>query len=94
MSCIKTGAQIYIVPFGVWCICDAFEVADAIYFRIAGESDVPERDALHFEVGNYENWWDRHAEGRCSTMICNTSEVVSHGYDGDPITNLIPSTWS
>lgn len=102
MPCIKTGCQIYIVPLGIWAYGDAHECGEAYYFRLVEEKDKPRANMLHFEVGNYDQWWDRdrmrgnhYTYGDPSILIANKNDVVSHGYDGTPIdpVTLIPEIW-
>lgn len=97
MPCTKTGAQIYLTPYGLWAIADAHQCADVTYFRIARTASSALRDdALHFEVGNFDGWFDRDdLNGRSSTMICKTVDIVDHGYDGTPIdpNSSLPEIW-
>lgn len=87
MTCVKTGADIYIIPYGLFAHCDAFEVADVTYFRISHTAPTPTAHVLHYEVNNFENWWGRETE-RYSTLICENKDVQFYGYDGAPLSQF------
>jgi hypothetical protein len=93
MTCIKTGCQIYLTQLGIWAYGDAHQCGDAYFFRLVEEYALPRQGALHFEIGNYDTWWDRHRD--VSTLIANASDCVAHGYTGTPIDplTLIPEIW-
>lgn len=88
MSCVKTGAHIFIKSYGIWCYGDAFSIHDkdtarVAYFRIVQESHRPIYPMLHFTVEEVENWWDR-GKPCISILITKIDAFTNHGYDGIP----------
>lgn len=81
MTCIKTGAVVFVEPENCFYRCDVFEVSDIHYLRITNYS----RDRGVSEVApwasikDYANWFDRDAQ--FSTMIIDTLdfEEYPHG---------------
>lgn len=91
MTCVKTGADIYIIPYGEFAHCDAHECNGAFFFRISHVSRSPTGSVIHYEVNNVDSWWDRGEEndderGRpiYSTLVADASSVISYGYEGRP----------
>lgn len=86
MACVKTGAHIYLEPYGEYAYGDAFEVDQIAYFRIVETRRSPIRPKLHYTVQFFENWFDQHSGG-VSTLITKSETFINHGYDGKEISN-------
>lgn len=82
MTCIKTGAHIYLAPYDEYLYGDAFEVNGVYYFRICERSLKPLLPVLHFIVNDYANWFDKDT-ARDSTLVA--THCHNHGYEGVPI---------
>jgi hypothetical protein len=81
MQCIKTGAHIFLHQYNVFAICDAFEMNGVHLFRIAETSPEPFSPALHFDVWEVVQWFEKNrSDGGSSTLIA--SSVLNHGYVG------------
>lgn len=93
MPCVKTGCHIYIIPYGVFAYGDAHKVDEVYFFRLAQASHKPLHDVLHFELNNYDSWWDAKSTKEfrppVSTLAASGSDVISWGYEGRDI-NLFP----
>lgn len=92
MTCVKTGCHIYIIPYGTFAYGDAHEVDGVYFFRLVDTSDGPIAGTIHYEVNNYDSWWDKdkNAEGGWtpSTMVCRGSDVLSYGYEGRALSDF------
>ena len=86
MTCVKTGCHIYIIPYGTFAYGDAHEVAGAMFFRLVQEGDKPLFPSLHYEINNYDSWWEKTlTNSKSSVLICNSADVLSYGYEGRDI---------
>lgn len=92
MTCVKTGCHIYIIPYGTFAYGDAHEVGGAMFFRLVKERGTPLAQVIHYEINNYDSWWDKnlmrgdqHNWGASSTLVVKGEDVLSYGYDGRPI---------
>lgn len=64
----KTGAVLFIKPYGVFCRADAFELFGVMCFRITTASINREVIQPDFRINNWAEWFDRDAV--VSTMFC------------------------
>lgn len=81
MTCIKTGAQIFLEEYGNYLIGDMFQFGDAYVFRAVAKGLEPLRPQLHFRIIRLAHWFDEHKFP--STLIF--LHAVDYGYDGIPI---------
>ena len=81
MPCEKTGAHIHLPQYGLFAVCDAFQLSpDRVYcFRVAGTSSLPMRDILHYTVYDVMQWFDRDSSNY-STVLSSSSTY--YGYEG------------
>lgn len=92
MTCVKTGCHIYLIPYGTFAYGDAHEVAGALFFRLVSVLDQPLSNVLHYEINNFDSWWGKefhsgvaNITGPTSTLVCDSADVISYGYDGRDI---------
>lgn len=83
MTCIKTGAHAYINAYGEFVYGDAFEIKGLLIMRIVESRREPIFPKLHMRIGEPDEWWDRNADGRTSTLVAR--DWVNLGYDGRPV---------
>jgi hypothetical protein len=92
MTCVKTGCHIYIIPHGMYAYGDAHLVNDVYFFRLAIASFYPHADVIHYEVNNYDSWWDKESTKNfrppTSTLIAAGEDILSYGYDGRPLSEF------
>lgn len=83
MTCIKTGGQLYIVPYNQYAWCDIHEVNGVLVARIVGTAFAPINgcEVIHGTVMNADVWFDKGND--VSTLI--TTAWINHGYDGSKI---------
>ena len=75
MTCVKTGAVIFVAPENTAYRCDAFELYGVMWFRIVEDSaEVAESQTFNFMIQDYAAWYDR--EQRYSTLICGPHDYV------------------
>ena len=80
MTCMKTGAEIYIDQYGEWAHCDAFVVNGVAVFRIVQTSREPMADKIHYTVHSVDEWFDK--DSIVSTLISTLGGWTNHGFDG------------
>lgn len=87
MSCVKTGASIFLVDYGLYAYGDAFRFGDHYLFRVCHVGE-PAASVKHFSVANHTEWFDRHKESsdRSSTLVVPATSVFDHGYEGVSLT--------
>lgn len=75
MTCIKTGAVVFVQPENAFFRCDVFEVSDIHYLRITNSSRQysVSSGAPYATIKDYANWFDRDAQ--YSTMIIDTLDM-------------------
>ncbi len=85
MTCIKTGAVIFIEPYQEFAYCDAFEINNIAYFRIVERIRLGQsKDILldiNYVIYDYQNWFDKDSK-TTSTLITNNYIYV--GYNAKP----------
>lgn len=93
MQCIKTGFHAYLRPHGLYLYGDAFALDQGVVkstrtyvFRICAAEREPALGAKHFEILDYEQWFDQGVTSMThnSTMICSDEQVEDLGYEGVP----------
>lgn len=84
MSCVKTGCHVFLEPYRMWALGDAFELYGVTYFRFSVLSYNRIRDVKHFTVHDWEHWFDedKTTTDGISTMICSPFAVINHGHEG------------
>ena len=87
MTCIKTGCNAYIEPYGEYVHGDAFQTDNnTLYLRITSRTRTrPTGEKLHFNIENYEDWFDKSLAGTPSTMIVSEDCYENYGYEGKEI---------
>lgn len=88
MTCIHTGAHIYVHSHGVYARCDAHQFGKTYVFRIVEADFHPMETVIHFTVKDFDEWFDRglsDSRRGVSTMIAR--DVEEHGYEGWPLEN-------
>lgn len=74
MTCIKTGAMVYIECYDKYVYGDAHEVNGVLIFRVCEELEtVP--SFKHIDIGNFEYWF-----GKGQTTQTNNSTLVTSDY--------------
>lgn len=87
MTCVRTGCHIYLDHYGLFAYGDAHEVGGAFFFRLVKTSSQPIHSKLHYELANHDSWWDTTAH--TSTLVADASFVLSYGYDGTSVEDII-----
>lgn len=89
MTCVKTGCHIYIIPYGLFAYGDAHQVGVGgdFFFRLVDTDTGPLNPFLHYEVNEYDSWWDKNKA--VSTLVAARLNVISYGYEGRE-THLFP----
>lgn len=86
MTCVKTGCHIYIIPYGAFAYGDAHEVDGVYFFRLVEVKTSPTGEVIHYEVNNYDSWWDKDIAAdiawRPATLVAKGADVLSYGYEG------------
>lgn len=85
MTCIKTGAHVYLHCYGEWLYGDMHKVGNNHILRAVARSFTPFRPVKHFTIYNFDYWWDKHdmSTNRPSTLV--THEIEDLGYEGVPL---------
>lgn len=80
MTCIKTGAHIFLRPYGAYALCDAFLINGSYIFRVVHFGYESIRPEVHFAVEEIAHWFDQYETGtnRASTMIVAFNKVHSN----------------
>lgn len=91
MQCERTGAHIWIEPYGEWAVCDLHREGMIWVARISAVAHNPMRAYNNGDVLNADTWFDREKlalVGRSlvvSTLIMPSTQFVYHGYEGVPV---------
>lgn len=89
MTCVKTGCHIYIIPYGAFAYGDAHEVDGVYFFRLVERAPVPTGPVIHYEVNNFDTWWDQSDDPhRPSTLVARGMDVISYGYEGRALSDF------
>ena len=75
MTCMKTGAIIFIDTENAYFRCDAFEIYGVHYFRVteASINRGVSPETPYASLKDYENWFDRNHP--VSTLICGPHDI-------------------
>jgi hypothetical protein len=76
MTCIKTGAILFIPARNQYYRSDAFEAEGVMWFRITNASasdDMPD-DLVDYFINDWYQWYDENST-TVSTIICNLHHV-------------------
>lgn len=86
--CIKTGAHVYLAPYGEYAYGDAFLMGGVYLFRIVARSRDPIFPYRHFTVHSAEaTSYLSFKDGNVETILA--LEVTSHSYYGETIPEVI-----
>lgn len=87
MSCIRTGCQVYLVEYGEYLWCDAFEFGDQFIFRAVSRERQPTNPRLHFTITHISHWFDKDKTNgnQASTIVAHKINSAYHSYEGKPI---------
>ena len=80
MTCIKTGAHVFLEEYDEWAYGDMHIVGSVYVFRVAQVEFGPIYSVMHFTVHSIANWFKDQPYG---TIIATS--VTDHGYDGIPV---------
>lgn len=91
MQCERTGAHIWIEPYGEWAVCDLFREGVIWVARISAVAFDPMRTYNNGDVLNADAWFDREKMAQLgrglvvSTLIMPSTQFAYHGYEGIPV---------
>lgn len=86
MTCIHTGAHIFVVSHHVYARCDAHQFGKTYIFRVVVTDFEPLEEVIHFTVKDFDEWFDRSlSDSRRGVSTLIAREVEEHGYEGWPL---------
>jgi len=79
MTCIKTGAHIFLRPYSAYAHGDVFKVGDVYLFRLVWFGYTPAREEIHFILTDWDEWFDQYETGqnRPSLLVAVAEKVVT-----------------
>ena len=85
MSCIKTGAQVYLKQHHRYVICDIHQFSNGMWILRANPKwdEKPLRSELHATIENVTQEWP----GVIDIYVIEYIDYTYHGYDGLEIAN-------
>lgn len=95
MTCVKTGAQVYLAERMEFAWCDAHffpgaatKATGVFLFRISHVGREPISPQLHFTVDRIATWFDQNTQVASlhpSTLVALGPYITEHGYEGVPV---------
>jgi len=87
MTCVKTGAEIYLEEYQEWCRGDVHQVGDVRILRINPMSigrESPSR--VHCRVAKIDVAWPSSPRGAADTwtVVCADRHAIFYGTEGRP----------